>query len=520
MNKKAASSGLFLLALLAACLFRLPFLGLRPLHHDEANQAFKFGDLLEKGEYRYDRTEHHGPSLYYLSLPFAWITSKTSFASLNEVTLRLVPALFGVGIVFLLLLLKSGFSKEAIFFSGIFAAISPVMTFYSRFYIQETLLVFFLVGAIATGWRYSQNPSILWAATSGFFGGMMYSTKETSIIAFGAIIGACVISYLSLNKSDQLKGTIRIPRVSHLFVFFGSGLVVSILFYSSFLKNPKGIIDSILAFAMYFSRAGEAGYHSYPWYYYLKLLACSRYETGPVWSEALILGLALVGSVVAFRHASSEKSSPLFVRFVFFYTLLETVIYSLTPYKTPWNMLPFYIGFTLMAGNGASELIRASKKFVLRSLFILVLIGGIFNLSFQSYRANFKYYADSRNPYVYAQTSADFMDLIKRINELAQYHPDQDRMLIKVITNPYETWPLPWYLRGFKRVGYWQEVEAAGDFADVPIIISSIDKANKLEKRVSDNYQSQYYELRPEILLTLYIRQDLWEKFMEKQKKG
>jgi predicted membrane-bound mannosyltransferase len=65
--KKATFFGLFLLVLAGALVFRTAGLGLRPMHHDEANQAVKFGALLEKGEYRYDRDDHHGPSLYYLT---------------------------------------------------------------------------------------------------------------------------------------------------------------------------------------------------------------------------------------------------------------------------------------------------------------------------------------------------------------------------------------------------------------------------------------------------------------------
>jgi len=519
MNKKAAFYGLFLLVILTAILFRLTFLERRPMHHDEANQAVKFGNLLEKGDYRYDKKEHHGPSLYYLSLPFAWIASGKSFASLNEFTLRLVPALFGVGIIFLLLLLKKAFSPETIILSAIFAAISPVIVFYSRFYIQETLLVFFLVGAIVSGWRYSQNRSLLWLAASGFFCGMMYSTKETSIIAFGAILAAWFLSFFSMKKTSRVKENVGLPSVNHLLAFLGIGVLVSFLMYSSFLKNPRGILDSVLAFGTYFERAGEAGFHSYPWYYYLKMLAYSRYGTGPVWSEALILGLALVGSIAAFRISSYGDSSLLFVRFIFFFTLLETSLYSLISYKTPWNMLPFYIGFLLLAGYGAAVIIKASKKFMVRSLVILALGVGIFNLGFQSYRANFRFYADPRNPYVYAQTSTDFMNLVKRIKELARYHPDHNQMLIKVIANPYETWPLPWYLRSFKRVGYWQEVDAAGDFSDVSLIVSSIDKKDKLEPRLQNNYLSEYYGLRPEVLLALYIRKDLWDRFIQKQLK-
>jgi predicted membrane-bound mannosyltransferase len=87
--------GLFVCAVLGALLFRVVRLDVRPMHHDEANQAVKFGDLLERGEYRFDPNDHHGPSLYYLTLPVARVAGETTLAELSETTLRLVPALFG-----------------------------------------------------------------------------------------------------------------------------------------------------------------------------------------------------------------------------------------------------------------------------------------------------------------------------------------------------------------------------------------------------------------------------------------
>ena len=61
MNKKAFA-GLFLLIVLGAVGLRLTKLGFRPMHHDAANQARKFGALLESGDYRYDKADNHGPS--------------------------------------------------------------------------------------------------------------------------------------------------------------------------------------------------------------------------------------------------------------------------------------------------------------------------------------------------------------------------------------------------------------------------------------------------------------------------
>ena len=68
MNK-AAFSVVAAGAVVLGLAFRLAWLDLRPMHHDEANQAVRFGQLLETGEYRYDRNDHHGPTLYYLTLP-------------------------------------------------------------------------------------------------------------------------------------------------------------------------------------------------------------------------------------------------------------------------------------------------------------------------------------------------------------------------------------------------------------------------------------------------------------------
>jgi uncharacterized protein (TIGR03663 family) len=513
MSKKPAFYGLFLLAVCAAILFRVVRLDLRPMHHDEANQAVKFGDLLERGEYRYDPIEHHGPTLYYFSLPAARISSEKSFAALDEVTLRLVPALFGVGIVLLLLLLKDGLARSAIVFSGVFAAVSPLMVFYSRFYIQETLLVFFLLGVIAASWRYHVDRTWGWAAATGLFIGLMYATKETCIVAFGALFLGLLLARIFTREPLGKK-----PPLSHLFVLLSSAFFAAFLLFSSFFQNPKGIVDSVLSFQGYFGKAGDAGFHSYPWPYYLKMLTFSRYGNGPVWSEALILVLAVVGCVAAFYPKSQKNSSSLFMRFIFFFTLLSTAVYSLIPYKTPWNMLPFFIGIILLAGNGAAFLVERSKDLAFRSLVLLILCAGIFHLGIQSHAANFRYQADSRNPYVYAHTSTDFLNLVQRVNDIVQYHPDREGMLIKVITHPDEAWPLPWYLRSFTRVGYWQEAEKAGALEDVPVVISSIDKTEPLLAKLQQTHQGEFFGLRPEVLLAVHIRKDLWEKFLESRR--
>jgi uncharacterized protein (TIGR03663 family) len=510
MNKKAFA-GLFLLIVVGAAAFRLADLGLRPIHHDEANQALKFGALLEKGEYRYDKTDHHGPSLYYLSLPFARICGKTSLAALDERTLRLVPACFGIGTVLLFLLFTPMIGRRAVLGSALGLAVSPVMVYFSRFYIQEVILLFFLVAAVASLWRYLLEPSWGWAVAAGFSIGMMYATKETSVIAFGSIAAALSFAHLIGDKRGEESGA----RWAHLVLGIGAALVVSLLLFTSFLQNPRGFLDSLLSFKVYFIRAGEGGFHIHPWYYYLRTLAFFRIGSGPLWSEAFILLLAVVGGVTAFRRKLNDQGHSRFRKFMLFYTLFSTAVFSFIPYKTPWNILPFYIGFILLAGMGVSFLGDACRKNACRMLVFVLLTAGFSHLGAQAYRSSFRQPADPRNPYVYAQTSPDFLNLIHRVEDLAALHPEGKGMLIKVIASPYETWPLPWYLRRFRRVGYWTDAGEAGGPGEAAVIIAGTEQAGRLESLLNESYLSEYYGLRPNVFLVLFIRSDLWDRFLK-----
>lgn len=525
MNKKAFA-GLFLLIVLGAAAFRLADLALRPIHHDEANQALKFGALLEKGEYRYDKTDHHGPSLYYLTLPFARILGQNTLAELDERTLRLVPACFGIGTVLLLLLFTPMIGRKAVLGSALGLAVSPVMVYFSRFYIQEVLLLFFLIAAVASLWRYLLKPSWRWAVAAGLFSGMMYATKETSVIAFGSIAAALLFTYLIRDKREkefsqigknsiQTKKTRSPVRWGHLILGLGSALVVSLLLFTSFLQNPRGFLDSLLSFKVYFVRAGEGGFHVHPWLYYLRTLAFFRVGSGPLWSEAFILLLAIVGGATVFHRKLHDQGHSLFRKFILFYALFSTAAFSFIPYKTPWNILPFYIGFILLAGSGATFLLDSCRKNLCRPLVFVLLAAGFSHLGGQAYRGNFSQPTDPRNPYVYAQTSPDLLKLIHRVEDLAALHPDGNGMLIKVIAGPYETWPLPWYLRRFARVGYWPEAGEAGGPGEAAVIISDTEQAGRLESLLNESFLSEYYGLRPNVFFVLFIRFDLWDKFLK-----
>jgi uncharacterized protein (TIGR03663 family) len=520
-----AFRGLFFCAVLGALLFRVVRLDIRPMHHDEANQAVKFGDLLERGEYRFDPNDHHGPSLYYLTLPVARVAGERTLAGLGETTLRLVPALFGAGLLLIFLLFAGGLSRETTLAAAALAAVSPAMTYYSRFYIQETLLVFFLAALIAAGWRYARTRSGWWAVATGISAGMMYATKETSVILFAGLAVALGLALLTDRLGRRRDGVVREgeawvwreartrpPTAFHVALFLIAGAMTAALFFTSFFHNPQGLADSVRAIAASLSRAGHPGFHAHPWYYYFQTLAYSKTAGGPVWSEAFILFLAVAGGIAAFGHDAGKDGSPRFVRFVLFFTMITAAVYSLIPYKTPWNVLPFYFGLVVLAGNGVGLLLRISRFRPVKILILAVLVPGFVNLAVQAYRADFTAHSDPANPYVYAPTSPDLLKLVAAVEKIATASPEKKDLLIKVIAPPDETWPLPWYLRGYSRVGYWTSAEAAGEFGDAAVVIASAANVEKVAPSLGDRYQQSFFGLRPEVVLALFVRRGLQDR--------
>ncbi|MGZ5439969.1 MAG: flippase activity-associated protein Agl23, partial [Candidatus Aminicenantales bacterium] len=473
MTKKAFR-GLFLCAVLGALAFRVARLDIRPMHADEANQAVKFGDLLERGEYRFDPQDHHGPTLYYLTLPAAWAARATTLAGLDERALRLVPALFGAALLLVLLLFSGGLSREATLAAAALAAVSPALTYFSRFYIQETLLVFFLAALFGSGWRYARKRSARWAVVAGVSAGMMFATKETSIILFGTIAAAFVGLSLIESLGARRHGVaaageawvwrdsrMKLPTAFHLALFLAAGIITAIAFYTSFFHNPQGLADSVRAIGASFTRAGHPGFHAHPWFYYFQTLAYSKTAGGPVWSEAFLLFLAAAGGIAALGNDSGKDGSPRFMRFILFFTVFTAAAYSLIPYKTPWNLLPFHFGLAVLAGGGVALLLRISRFRLVKLVVLAALVPGFVNLGVQSYRANFVLPADPSNPYVYAQTSPDLLRLVGEVEKAAASAPEKGDLFIEVVAPPDETWPLPWYFRGYTRVGYWTSPEAA-----------------------------------------------------------
>jgi uncharacterized protein (TIGR03663 family) len=543
----------------AALCFRLPDLGNRPFHGDEAVHAVKFRELWEHGYYAYDPNEFHGPTIYYAALPIVALSGHHRFADTTESDYRLAVALIGAAMIPLLLLLRRFLGTQAVLWAGLFTAISPAMVFYSRYFIQEMALVCFTLAFLGCAWSYRKSRRIGWAAGAGIAAGLMIASKETAVISFAAAGAAWLMTARKLpatvergvaergNELTSLVGVaergneltslvgprpIVLPdempmtggaaprrrRWEPLFVGTGVALVVAYLFLSGFLTHPAGPLGYFHTYTPWLRRAGSTELHRFPWYHYLDLYFWHHPAGSPVWSEALILVLAVVGGVAAFlRNRTGEDDDPTFVRFLAVYTLLLTFIYSAIPYKTPWSGLSFLHGMILLAGFGATSIVRSLRPVPLKAVARLAILAASVQLAWQAYRASFVMYVDQKNPYVYAQPVPEVVEIGKMAEDLAKASPQGKKMVIKVIWNDPYYWPIPWYLRRFDNVGYWTAVPP--DPA-APLVLCSPELDEPLTKKLDATHiMTGFKGLRPGVPVESFVDMKLWERYLKTRPK-
>jgi predicted membrane-bound mannosyltransferase len=285
--------------------------------------------------------------------------------------------------------------------------------------------------------------------------------------------------------------------------------IVWLLFFSSFFTNFTGLPDSVRTYLPWLKRAGGHSPHIHSWSFYLERLAWFHpVAKGPAWSEGLILILALVGGGVSFIG----KKSPL-LPFVTIFTVTLTAIYTAISYKTPWCLLSFHLGIILLAGVGTAALVELFRSGALKLAMTATVLALTGQLAWQAWRASFVYFADQRNPYVYAQTVPDVLNLVQRTEGIAVVAPAGFETIVKVIAPESDYWPLPWYLRRFKNIGWYEKLP---DDPYAPIMIVSA----KLEARLDDKSDRKWImvgftELRPGKFFEQYVELELWKKYVE-----
>ena len=493
---------------------RFPALDQKPLHHDEANQAVKFGELLDSGSYKYDPVDHHGPTLYYLTLPVAWLKGEKSLDEINEWTIRFVPLLFGIAILLLPTLARGALGKVGTLVTALLIATSPIFVYYSRYYVQEMLFLFFTLGALVSLWRYQTSRQVFWAVWFGIFCGLMHATKETCVLTFAAMFaggGILMLElYLKTRKFDLRKIGDPISGAWALRAW----VVVAVVFFSSFFTNWEGVWNALGAYFHTVDRAGGQGHEKAFGYYWGILFNYS--EEGYSSSEIPLLVLGGIGIIFAFVEKSTNHRIRA-ARFLAVYSLSLWLIYGLIPYKTPWLAMNFLLGFSLLAGHGFDRLLKVVRFNDARIILCLLLAWGLFASHHRAILSTRIYAADMRNPYAYVHTTEDFVKMVDEIRLLTSLHKLGQGSRVKVFTtSEAEHWPFPWYFRDFSRIKYYIGVPEEGYLDGEFLIVHPDLKDALLEKLKKEYYDPQTdYSLREGIILNLLYSQTIRDAFLE-----
>lgn len=477
--------------LVTAAWVRLYALTLKPLHHDEGVNGLFLLKLFREGIYRYDAANYHGPTLYYCALITSSINNLLfGGEGTSTFAIRIVPVLFGVGIVYLTSGLRSRLGNVGAMFAAGLLALSSGMVYFSRDFIHEIPLVFFTLWLVVCLTRFydTQQPKELLLASIAL--ALMFATKETAVISLTSIIASAGLAKIFIRQPNltlaQLGGRRRLILL--LVGCCGLFLASTILFFSSFFSNyAQGMHEAVATYSYWF-RTGMTQ-HKAPWYTYLDWL---------LREEAVIFFSSTCGTVLALFQRRNR-----FALFSGLWSFTLLFAYSVLPYKTPWILVNVLVPMALSAGHAAQQLWNATLpvpgKMVRRAVVGLIAGTLLFTL-YQSVQLNLYHYDDGQYVYPYVQTRREFLDLVQQVNQAADLNGTGNDTSVAIMAPEY--WPLPWYLRDYKNTGYFGKAMQT----NAAIVIASVRQLPELVPLLADRYRLiGTYPLRPGVQLVVYV---------------
>lgn len=552
--------------LLLGAFLRLYNLNLVPLHHDEGVNGNFLVRLVRDGYYHYDPHNYHGPTLYYFAALYPWILrllfgpDAQNHYGLTTVAIRCVPALFGIATIALIFTLRRNLGTIATLSAAFLLAVSPGAVYLSRYFIHETLFVFFTLGIVVAVLKYFEDPHPVYLILGALSAGLLFATKETAMISAGVLLIALVLTIGYRRFWNQPRGRAKKKKKGRsdskgevdsrtyveraggstkltlwLLVALAIFIAVNVLFYSSFFTNyPGGVYDSLKTFQFWTKTGLEA--HKHPMGTYFWWLALQ---------ESPLLVLGAIGAVLAVLRPAKS-----FALFAALWAFGLIAAYSLIAYKTPWLSLSFIVPLALSAGSALEWLHEELPKWEVSKRMCWYTLAGVLviaigplpglvrafdevaskfepfkglasvnmhwktfipgyqtiDLNFINYDNDDRYYV-----YVYAHTRRETLKLVEEIDQLAQRSHQGSEMGITIVSPDY--WPLPWYLRDYNRVGYYGRMSPSTE----PVIIAKQDQAAEVQATFGDRYQqiqsgfnpAGTFPLRPGVDLLLYARREL-----------
>jgi uncharacterized protein (TIGR03663 family) len=542
MNKKNFALYLgFILIIIIAFFLRLYRLDERVFHHDEAAVGYFTYKLFHDGIYSYDPS-FHGPFMYYVTAEVYRRMGDSIYSS------RLLPALFGAAMIFLLIPLRKYIGNTGVIISAFFLALSPSFLYYSRFYREDIFIAFFsllmLVCAVKYAEKYGEEKysilRIFYLFLAAISLATMAALKENAYIAMALILFYLFLLFIrekgyrgliaKMKMSDKKLLTVVLESIFFIFVF----LIAFSLYYTGKPLELHGMYSAFEKAVTHWYEMHRIERIGGPYYFYLPIMALYElpvlvfgvigmvyygcrgkanekiltvflaywvivdimyyisglyphrfFPTAYIPSSIVILFPLLIYGII-----SVLKSSNVFIAFLTYWALANLFVYSYIQEKVPWLVLNFLLPLVIIASVYLGEILpRLNLKSKAGAATIIFLVLSSSYFAYSSIFLNFYDYTNPAEPMIQAaQPPQKFSLFINKISEISRQYQNQSTE-VQVTDNEMET-QLLWILRHYGNVRWRVSIDTV---LDAPLIVvhDSDDKnePNIVKSRLRSDYE-------------------------------
>jgi len=468
---------------------RFFMLGIKPPHFDEGINGWFVDQMVKNGFYRYDPTNYHGPLHFYILFVCQTLLGRNLWA------IRLPVVLASIFSIHLTMKFEPFVGRKVSRLAALAMAVSPGFVFYGRYSIHEVwLLLFsmlFILGLLGLWQRGTVN--YLWCAGMGVAG--MILTKETYIIHVGCAVIAAFVTWIShkITRLPDAKPVRQSWTYVDLIMMAGTGLAVIIFFYSGAFLNWPGVAGLYKTFYAWFKTGSDGAGHGKPYYYWLQLIV--RYE------QPVLIALVLA--------PLTQRIQNLSLRYLAIYGVGTFLAYSIVSYKTPWCIISIVWPFLFVFGSLPLLVADAYRRILFVGITALLALSLGLSVSLNYFRCStfneFNWSSERSlpanlvqfstwEPYVYVQTYNDVWKLTKPLLRLAKSNPTYYQLVGHLIRT--STYPLPWMLGDFTKVGYYEHNNMPGTL-DADFLLVQEDKIGEVEAKLHDTYYTEPLTIRP-----------------------
>ena len=351
-------TALYIALIVIALVTRFWALGARAFSHDEGIHSH-YSWLIYTGNlsaYRHDPT-YHGPFLYHFTALMFLLFGDSDY------TAMLGPAIFGMFVVLLPLLLRRFLGRTGTLLAVLFIVISPSILYYSRGLRHDIFALAGTLAMVVAVFRYLEDRQNRWLYFGAVALAVAYASHELTYINTFILVSFLVLAGIwevVRGGDDQpvlsALRSLDLGVVARCILLF---LLITIPLFTTMFTNMMGLATGAFGSLSYWLLQHGVRRGGQPWFYYFILLLL--YDFLPFFFG--LLGVAYVawrGTVSRFREPIKQTEQkeergrstvagylPVFLVYWFFAAL---VLYSWAGEKMPWLVIQPVLPLCLLAG--------------------------------------------------------------------------------------------------------------------------------------------------------------------------